>query len=283
MTEGAHEVDAGGEGARVARPPAGRGGGGRVAAGCALAVVGVACLLGAGVALAKDAIATSVARDRLRERGVECDERFAASIAWSLDEVVIAPAYCTLGEGPVESVELIDPVRVALEGGEPAHVDGGAVRAILRGEPPAVRAGGFHAALAAIEVPERVGMIASGLARLAGSELPATELASLEIARHGTGAIATLAGVHADGASPLGVRVDRVSMPALAGPLGASATAALRAVEARATSRRVEMEGDLEVDAALPILGALRQSTHLVLIGEGLDGAEPRWELRAGE
>lgn len=254
-----------------------RGVGGAVA----IALLVVSCVLCGGAAIAgRHAIATSVARDRLLERGIECDERFAVTIAWGLDEATVGPTYCTVASGAIASFELVDPVRVALEDQQPTRLDGGAVRVTVRQPPPPPdpEAGEWGPFLDALAIPDRVGLLVGGIAQLAASAPPPVELASIEVVRDGA-PVGALAGVHVDGAAPLGVRVDRIALPALSGPLGARASATILALESTATASRVDLAGDLEVDAALAFLGSGQHRMRLRIIGDDLETASPRYRV----
>ncbi|MDQ3030881.1 MAG: hypothetical protein M3Y87_00555 [Myxococcota bacterium] len=249
--------------------------------GClALAIVAGTCLVCGGAALMRSPIATSIARARLLERGIECDDRFAVEVSWTLDDAIAAPTFCTVRSGAIESFELIDPLRVAIEDQQPSRIDGGGVRLTLREAalPADPEPGEWGSILEALAIPDRVGLLMGGLAQLATSDPPPMELSSLEVVRRGE-SVASLAGVHVDGATPLGVRVDRIALPALAGPLGAHAAASLVALESTSTPAEVEVTGELQLEGSLSILGALRHEERLRIVGTALDTPSPSYRV----
>lgn len=249
-------------------------------------VIGLAvacCLFGGGLAVLSDPIATSVARDRLAEQGIECDDRLSVDLGWALDVARIAPTTCTMREGDVAAFELLDPVTIELgEGFEARLVTGGRARVVTRIDPPVVHASGLGAIVDALEIPDRIGMLVAGAARLSGDDLPQIEMGSIEVARDDR-VSALLTGVHLVGrtaTTPLALRVDRADLPAIAGPLGARATIAIAPMSAEATPSHATLEGDLRIDASLPLLGGLQRDVHLAVVGDGLDGPTPRYDIQ---
>jgi hypothetical protein len=237
------------------------------------------CLLGGAAVLLEDAYATSVLADQLAARGVECDERFAVDATPTLDAATIGPTTCTVAEGAVESFELLDPVTVELDAGlEPRHVRAGRVRVSVRFDPPVVTGTGLDAIMEALAVPQRLGLLVSGAAELARADLPRIDAASIEVERSGEG-VAALAGVTISGGSPLEIEAERVDLPQISAPLGTRATIAIAPLTGTATPERVELEGDLDVDATLPVVGETHQEVHVRVAGEGLDSATPTFRI----
>lgn len=256
-------------------------GGSRIgrAIGClALAVVGLACVAGMGVTLGRHAIVTGIAREELRARGVECDERFALEVSLTLDQAIVAPTTCTLGTGGVESIELVDPLTVALAGTAPTRLEGGAARIALR-DTGTFRATGWGAILDALSIPERIGTMVAGLGELARAGAPPITMGSVEIVRGGQPML-TLATLRSDGASPLGVTIERVELPVIEGPIGARARVGLTGVRSSATPQRVAMDAQLDVDASMPMIGSLDQQRPVRVEVDGLDTPMPRWTVQ---
>ena len=256
-------------------------GGSRVgrAIGClALAGLGLACVAGMGVTLGRHAIVTSIAREELRARGLECDARFALEVSLALDQAIVAPTTCTLTSGDVESIELVDPVRVELTGRTPTRVEGGAARIALR-DRGSFRATGWGAILDALAIPERLGAMVAGFGQLAGAGVPPIAMTSVELVRGGQPMLA-LGTLHADGSSPLGVTVERVDLPVIEGPMGARARVQLTSVRSTATASVVTMEALLDVDASMPMIGSLDQRRPVHVRVEGLDTDVPRWTVQ---
>lgn len=251
---------------------------GRVIGCFALAIVGLACVAGMGVTLGRHAIVTSVARGELRERGVECDERFALEVSLMLDEAVLAPTTCTLASGDVESVEVVDPVTVGIAGGRPTRVEGGSARVALRST-GSFRATGWGAILDALSIPERIGTMVAGFGQLARAGAPPISMRSIEIQRGGQPML-TLTTLAADGASPLGVTVERAELPLIEGPIGARARVQLTGVRSSATPQSVTMDAQLDVDASMPMIGSLDQQRPVHVVVEGLDTDVPRWTVQ---
>lgn len=262
------------------RRPRARRGAARIIGCFALVLVALSCAVCGVTALGRHAIVTHIARERLRDQGIECDARFAVEVSWTLDEARIGPTWCSLSGGAIESLELIDPVRIAIAGREPTRIEGGMVRVTVRegAMAPSTGIGAWSAVLVALAIPERVGALVGGLAMLAARQPPPTELTSIEIVRRGE-PIASLSGVHVDGAQPLGVRVDRLTLMSLGGPLGARAEAAITAIESTSTPSRVELAGELDVDAALPFVGAQRLRQALRITADALDTPAPTYRV----
>jgi len=99
-----------------------------------VAIVVLAAL--AGIPLAawalRGTLATSIARDELEARGLECDERFAVELGALFDTATVGPTRCTREGGIVAAVELRGPVTVELDGFAPASADVQSLRLSLR-------------------------------------------------------------------------------------------------------------------------------------------------------
>lgn len=259
-----------------------------VAGSLLIGLVVACCLLTGGLAVLADPIATSVARDQLAQRGVECDERLAVALGWTLRSARIDPTSCTLSEGDVAGFELLDPVTVELNGLDPTRVTGGRARVISRIEPPVVSASGLGgvlgvgAMLDTVAIPQRVGMVVAASARLSATELPAVELGSVEVV-HGERVGIVLTGVHLvgrHGTTPLALRVDRAELPVIEGPMGLRAAITIAPLTTEATPQQATLQGQLRVDAQLPIVGGIQHEVPITVTAEGLDGPSPRYDLQ---
>lgn len=234
-----------------------------------------------------DAYATSRARSELGARGVQCDERFSVDVSPLLASATVTPTRCTVAEGMVESFELLDPVVLDVDGLRPSHVRAGRVRVALRTDPPAVRSARWGLALQMLAIPTRLGLVVTSASRLAGSGLPKSEVASIEIVRS-EHTLVTLRGLTADGAVPLHLHADRVELPplaervpdALTGITPLDARAEITPLDMTATAKRVELEGDVVASALGALFGAASQRFHLSLTVDRLDGPAPTFHLR---
>lgn len=234
-----------------------------------------------------DAYATSRARSELGARGVECDERFSVDVSTMLASATVTPTRCTVAEGMVESFELLDPVVMDVDRLRPSHVRAGRVRVALRADPPAVRSARWGLVLQMLAIPTRLGLVVASASRLAGSGLPKSEVASIEIVRS-EHTLLTLQGLTADGAAPLHLHATRVELPplaervpdALTGITPLDARAEITPLDATATPKRVELEGDVVASGLVAMFGQASQRFHLSLTVEGLDGPAPTFHLR---
>lgn len=240
------------------------------------------CILTLGMAILADPIATAIARARLEGHGIVCDERFALDVSWAMDVATIAPSACTAREGGVESFELLDPVHVELGAGMGVRsVRGGRARIVPRFDPPPVQALGLGPELDPLGIPARLGILVAASSRLASSDLPRIEMGAIEIGPAERPS-AALAGVHIVGRTsgePLAMRIDRADLPPISGPIGVRSAIVIAPLSIEATPSRARIEGELAIDAAVPIIGSMQHETHLVLTGEDLDGPHPRFEV----
>lgn len=250
-------------------------------AGC-LAALGLVVLLAVlALAFVPSWIVSSRLRTELEERGIACDDRLSASVSFVLDEVTLAPVRCTLSEGRVEAFELAEPVTVGLESFEPVAIDAPRVIVTLRETPDAetaVDAG--NAWMRALGITDRLAALAHGSAALAREPIPRTTVGTMEVLRSGAPA-ATLRDVAVGGAVPVPVHVGSVDLPVLEGPFASNARVTLRDMDGTAARDTIHLEGDLEVDASVPLFGAQRRTTRLSLDAAGLDGPRPTWTMTA--
>ncbi len=204
-----------------------------------------------------DWYATSRGRAELRARGIECDEHFSVDVATLLGSATISPTRCTVAEGTVETVELLDPVAIDLEQLRASRVRAGRARVALRTDPPAAASSGWGVLLQALAIPPRATLLLAGAARLAASGVPRSEVTSVEIVRTGR-TLLTVQGLTADGAAPLRLHAARVGLPPLT----------QRLFDARA--------------AIMPLsTGHASHTFHLALSADGLDGPAPTVVLRS--
>jgi hypothetical protein len=256
-----------------------------------LAVVLGCCLLGELAVLAIDPIATSIARRRLHARGVECDDRLAVDLAAAFGAATLAPTTCTVATGPIESFAIVDPVELTLAGASVRAIRAGRVQIVVRVPPPVVAAGGWGAALEMLGIPERLGLLAHGLAELAAQDRAAVDAQSIEIVHAGR-ATATLTGVRLGAGSPMSIEVARITLPALSLPFGLDVAPELAAVRGSATAARVELDGDLAGSGAvltllrallpsdLPLDAAAITGRRIGIVVEGLDTPSPTYRPR---
>lgn len=246
-----------------------------VLAGLALAL---ACLCGIGLLLARGAFAGYAARSALAARGIACDDHFSVSVDTGLTHAEVSPCTCTMDQGPVESFELVDPVRVELEGETITHVHAGHVRVAMRGAGPAVDAGSLGPVASMLGVPARIGSLVGAASQLASMHAPQTEIPVLDVEQNGHASVhvETLA---IDGRSPLAITASQVTLPALSGPLGASATATISDLAGTASATDVQLSGDLALTGSAPIVGTVTRNGHIVVTGTALDTDAPSYRI----
>lgn len=251
--------------------------------GRALAVLGVlalllVCLCGGGLYLARGLFVGYGARSALAARGIVCDDDFAVSVDASVTHADVSPCTCTMEEGPVASFTLVEPVAVELEGEIVTQVRAGQVRVSMRGEGPAVDAGSLGPLAAMLGVPARIGSLIGAASELAVMHAPATEIASLDVEQGGRTTV-HVESLALDGASPLGITATEVSLPALSGPLGASATAEITGLSGTASASSVRLSGELALTGSAPIVGSVTRGGHVVVSGSALDTDAPSYRI----
>lgn len=230
------------------------------------------------VPIALDSMATSEARARLQARGITCDDNFAVDVTMSLDLATLSPTTCTMESGPLASFEVITPLEVELISQEPVMLRCEQLRISLRQSAPDA-GGSWGPLLDALAVPARIGALAHGVSDLAQRDLPPAAISQVEIVQEGA-AMSVLRDVQVAGGSPFTLSAASVSLPPIAAPLGARADMSIEALRASGSADAVQLSGELEVDATLPLLGAQHQRRHFEVRARGLQGAAPTWELQ---
>jgi hypothetical protein len=248
-----------------------------LALGVAIPLV-ICCVCGGGAMLARGAFARYVARATLAGYGISCGDGFDVAPDTSFAHAEIAPCTCTMDDGAVESFEIVTPMTVDLDGQTVTHVHAGTLRVAMRPSSAAVDAGSLGPLASMLGVPARIGGLVNAAANLASLDAPPIDVTTLEVTQSGQVAVSvdTLA---IDGASPLGVTAHQVTMPALAGPLGAHADVTIDALTGTASASDVHLEGDLALSGSAPLVGTVSRSGHVVVSGTGLDGDAPTYRV----
>ncbi len=253
-------------------------------------LLALTALLVLGLWSARSAILTRLVARDLERRGVHC-EGLSLEASATLDEVVVAPAFCVVGAGAVASVRWDEPIRASAEGAEVATLVVGTLHIERRPTGSDHRADALGLAGQMLRAPERVGGVLHFAARLAESPSPRIEAARVEVEVEGhEGVELTLLEVVVPARAaetPVEATIGELSLAAVDGPLGVRAAPRMTEVTVRAEPTRGSLEGSMDAGLRLPILGtfSLGQLTgpqRLVLTVEALDTSTPRWnaELR---
>jgi hypothetical protein len=244
-----------------------------------IAAVGLVIVLGCVVAAwaLRDAVATSMARDALASRGIECDERFAVELSATFGSATVGPTRCTREGGYVEAIELVGPARVALSGFEPTSVEAESLNVVLRdGDLPG--GSGWAAELARLNLEQRVAGLVKGLAELSRLGLPPTTITRGHVLR-GTESMATVEGLSltpaAGGVTNVGLR--NIVFEAMLG----AARLTLSDVTGTATASAVSLQGQATARAGIALLGTISTGGSFTLVTSALDTDRPELRLRA--
>ena len=244
--------------------------------GCAIATLIGLVVLGAlglaGLAFVPDWLVASRLADELDARGVACDP-LDADVSLLLDRVVVAPTRCTIRDGSVESVELLDDVEIDLESFEPAAARAGRIVVTLRADLAGAQPAGSAPVLRALGVTDRVVGLTHASAALADASLPAITATEVQVVRADR-PIATLHELSITGRRPTAIQIARAELPTSRGDV------TLRNLAVTASRETVRLAGDVEVDADLPLLGRTRREGALVVEATGLDTAQPDWSVQ---
>jgi hypothetical protein len=235
-----------------------------------------ACL--ASATLGRRAFFRYAARAALAGQGVTCGDDFDVTPDASYAHATIAPCTCTVASGPIQQIELVDAVTVDLDGDRVSHVHAGHVRIAIRADAAQVDAGALGPVAVTLGVPARIAAIVAAASHVATLHPPALELAALEATISDRPAV-TIDALALDGRSPLGLSARAVTLPALTGPLGTTATVAIDALSGTATASEVHLEGDFTLDGNAPILGAVARHGHVRVTGTELDGSAPSYRI----
>lgn len=222
-----------------------------------------------GLWLARSAIATSLARGALTDRGVVCDERFALSLSAFATRATIAPTRCTREIGLVSAVDLGEAVTVELQGTSPERVTVPDLTLHLN-EEGLIGAAQVHGRdVRRLGMEEQVGGLILGLSELSTQRLPPASLGRVAI-RRGDAGFAVLRDVTLDGASPLGVTLERVVF--------AGGRLILREVTGTATPDQVDLAG-IAATTQNMVLFAASSEERFRVIATGLRTANPSVEV----
>lgn len=241
----------------------------------AFLVVG-ACF--AGMALARRSFFRYAVRAALAGRGISCGDGFDVTPDAAFAHATIAPCTCTLAQGPVASVELIEALTVDLEGERVTHVHAGHLRAAMRDTTTSVEAGSLGPIASLLGVGTRIGGLVGAASHLASLSAPAIEIPTLDVTQGGRTTV-TVDALTLDGHTPLAIAAREVTLPALTGPLGASANVTIDALTGTATASEVHLEGDLALNGTAPLIGPVTRSGRVTVTGTGLDGDAPTYRI----
>lgn len=235
-------------------------------------------MAGAGALALRDVVATSLARGALAAHDVSCDDRFSVAVDSDLAHATLAPSRCTFGAGAIESFELVDPVRLDLDGTRVTHVRTGNVSVVMRGEGPAIDAGVLGPVASVMGVPARIGGLVGAAADIARLDPPAIDVPHLDVLRDGRPAV-TVEALSLDDARPIAITATRAALPGLAGPLGAHADLTIEHVTGTTSVDDVRLEGDLTLSGSAPLLGDVSRAGHVVIHGEGLGSSQASYRI----
>lgn len=243
-----------------------------------LVPIAICCLCGGGLMLARGSFARYLARAALAEHGISCGDGFDVAPNSDFTRADIAPCTCTVEHGPVESFELVDSVTVDLEDQSVTHVHAGHVIISMRAGAPAVEAGSLGPVASMLGVPARIGAIVGAASQLAAMDVPALEIPTLDVQQGGHTTVTVLA-LALDGEHPLGLSASHVTLPALTGPLGASATVTIDDITGTATQSDVTIAGDLALNGSAPIVGTVTRNGPVTVSGSALDTDAPSYRI----
>jgi hypothetical protein len=251
--------------------------------GSGLAIV---VLLG-GLFVARSAILTFLVTSDLDRRGVHC-EGLSLEASPTLDEVVIAPAFCVVGAGAVAEVRWDAPMRATAEGAGVATLTASTLRIVRRPTGGDARAEDLGVLGNLVRAPERVGGVLYFAARLSESASPRLEAAAIEVLREGEASPElTLREVvipARDAGTPVEATVAEIALAPVDGPLGVRVAPRMIDVSVQAEPTRGVMEGALDPSVRLPVIGALSLgglvgARRIALTVEALDTSNPRWNV----
>jgi hypothetical protein len=244
----------------------------------AVVLVVLLALVGGGWAL-RDAVATSMARDALASRGIQCDDRFAVELSASFGSATVGPTRCTRGgEGIIESIELLGPARVELSGFEPTSVEAESLRIVLR-ERDVPGGSSWSPELARLYLEQRVAGLVKGLSELSRLGLPTTTIVRGDV-RRGTTAMATADRLVLTPAAAgnTDVALQRIVFEAMMG----AASLTLSSVTGSATASSVQLRGQATARAGIALLGSVTTGGRFELETSALDTDRPQLRLNAG-
>jgi hypothetical protein len=243
----------------------------RLALSCGCLLIGGCVVLGLGLVLAKDRIATHVVRGMLADRGVDCTP--AVDVSWSPTDgtMSVAPTRCTVPAGAVSAVELPQGGVLRVEGLEPVDVSAPELIVDLR------RQRSLPADLGTLDALAALAGAADGLTRLlvdaaelSNRDLPDARFERVTLRAGGT-AVTTLDGVDVTSV-PTHLTLEARTVRIAAGPT------TLDAVVLDTTPTRGSIRGSVEASLDV-VVATLRQRFELTLTGDGLDGPAPVFDV----
>lgn len=234
----------------------------------------VLLLVAVGVLWAlRGTIATSLAEGQLEERHITCDDRFSVSVSATFGSATIGPTRCEHEGGLLEAVELLGDVTVELDGTEPETVSAESLRIVLRETD--VRGGsGWASELSQLGLEQRVAGMVKGLSELGGMNLPATDVASVEVVR-GTAQMATATRLRLGGGTPSSIGASQIHFAAGPGGVG---QLNLTQVTGELSPSRVLLRGQADASIGIAILRVNRRGAF-TMEATGLDSASPSFSL----
>ncbi|GAB4197408.1 MAG: hypothetical protein OHK0013_05560 [Sandaracinaceae bacterium] len=250
--------------------------------------VAIVALL-AGLFFSRSAILTFLVTNDLDRRGVHC-EGLSLEASPTLDEVVIAPAFCAVGAGAVAEVRWDVPMRAMVEGTGVATLSVSTLRVTRRPSGGDARARDLGAIGDLVRAPERLGGVLHFAARLSERASPRLEAATIEVLREGDPSPElTLREVvipAREAGSPVEATIAEIALAPVGGPLGVRVAPRMTEVSVRAEPTRGSLEGSLDPSVRLPVLGALTLGglvgpRRVAITVDALDTGNPRWNVEA--
>jgi hypothetical protein len=221
--------------------------------------------------LLRSTIATSMARSKLEEQGLRCDDRFSVDVSATFSEATIGPTRCEHDGGLVEAVELGEGgAQIVLSGFSPQSITIGQAGLALRDQD--VRGGEGWGTDEVRAIEQRVAGLVKGLAEISVIPWPETNIAHLTVSRGGN-ASALLRGMRLTRDDRLHANISGVEFP--------RSRVTLENVTGTATRAEVTLDGQAHAQSEMLIL-AIATTVHFTLHATGLDGAHPTFRLRTG-
>lgn len=222
----------------------------------------------------RNTVATRLARSALSERGVVCTP-LVLSLDGLLSRAEVGNTSCALAEGDVERVGLSRGLHADLSWRGPTRIviPSAELTRRRREDPPDIRG------LLAGQVPERLRSLLLQLADLSRDEnLPSVQIEGLRIL--GASKIVEIRGLNLDRKEDhLALSLASVAPPSRGTGPGPEPRAGLVNMRGRATSSEVTLSGHIDVGVEFGEVD-LSRAVPVELIGRGLDGPSPRYEVR---
>lgn len=228
------------------------------------------------VFMVRDAVATRVVRSALSERGIACAP-LLLSLDTLLKKAAVEPTSCVLVKGDIERVGFSEGFHAELSWGRPARIVLPLVELTQRSgeDPPDVRG------LLSGEVPERLRSLLVRLAAWSRERNPPTfQVERLRIS--GASRVVEVRELDLDPREDhLAVSLSSLAPPARPTSHGPELQGGLVNVRGRATASQVTLSGYIDFEMELARVD-VKRAIPVQLIGRGLDGPSPRYEVRLG-